>query len=283
MQVTTALVRLGGVADRRSLRKLVTARQLAAAVESGVAVRLRRGLYAVADVDAAYAIQHRIGGVLSHESAALAWGWKVKKPPEKPVLMVPRNRFVDEVAVEVRYADLQDSEVVEGKTSRVRTVLDCARMLPFDRALCVADSALREGVVTREQLLAAARFGPRTYRRKAVQVIEAASAKAANPFESVLRAIALDVPGLVVEPQCPVGDVGKADVGDPVLRIVAEAESWEWHGVKEAFLYDVRRYTAMVRLGWLVVRFTWDDVMHKPEYVRAVLLDLVRLRDAEAA
>lgn len=46
MEVTTALVRLGGVAERRSLLRLVTARQLTAAVHEGRVVRLRRGLYA---------------------------------------------------------------------------------------------------------------------------------------------------------------------------------------------------------------------------------------------
>lgn len=45
--------------------------------------------------------------------------------------------------------------------------------------------------------------------------------------------------------------------------------------LREAFSYDVRRYTAMIRSGWLVARFTWDDVMHRPVYVAAVVADLV--------
>lgn len=280
MEVTTALVRLGGVAERRSLLRLVTARQLTAAVHEGRVVRLRRGLCAGADLDEAVSASRRLGGALSLESAALAWGWKVRTPPPLPVVTLPRNRYAEARGAEVPYADLSQEDMDDGRTSRVRTALDCARMLPFDRALCVVDSALREGRVTRQQLLAAAAAGSRTYRRRAQRVIALASPKSANPFESVLRAICLDVPGLEPEAQCAVGVVGHCDVGDARLRIAAEAESWEWHGLREAFDYDVRRYTAMVRLGWLVVRFLWDDVMHKPAYVHQVMCDLVRLRAA---
>jgi very-short-patch-repair endonuclease len=62
------------------------------------------------------------------------------------------------------------------------------------------------------------------------------------------------------------------------LRIAVEAESLEFHALPDAFRYDVRRYTAMTRLGWLVVRFVWEDVMHRPAYVADVLADLVALR-----
>jgi hypothetical protein len=37
----------------------------------------------------------------------------------------------------------------------------------------------------------------------------------------------------------------------------------------------VRRYTGFVRLGYAVIRFTWEDVMLRPGYVRRVLLDMV--------
>lgn len=160
----------------------------------------------------------------------------------------------------------------------MRTVLDCARTLPFHAALAVADSALRSHTVTRVELVAAARVLPRTGRTKALRVVEAVDERSANPFESVLRAIALDVPGLHVVPQHWVERIGRADLVDASPRIVVEAESWQFHGLPEAFSHDVRRYTAMVRTGWLVARFTWDDVMHRPAEVRAVLLDLVQLR-----
>lgn len=111
-----------------------------------------------------------------------------------------------------------------------------------------------------------------------LRVVEVANAKAANPFESALRAIALTVPGLHVVPQGPVGTIGHADLTDRTLRIAIEAESFEFHALPEAFRYDVRRYTAMVREGWYVVRFVWEDVMERPDYVHAVLVDVVSMR-----
>ena len=69
----------------------------------------------------------------------------------------------------------------------------------------MADSALRSGLVRRSELLAAAYASPRTGRSRAVRVADAADGRAANPFESLLRAIALQVPGLRVQPQIHIG------------------------------------------------------------------------------
>jgi very-short-patch-repair endonuclease len=261
---------------------LITRGQLAAALATGDVVRSAHNLYALPDADEAAVAARRVHGVVSHLSAALAWGWKVKQVPARPTVTVARHRHPpSDPAVDVRFATVPASDVVGGRTSRIRTALDCARVLPFDEALAVLDSALRSGRVHKADLLAAASAGPRTGRSAAVRAIEAASAKAANPFESVLRAIALEVPGLDVVAQGPVGPF-HADVADLELRIAIEAESFEFHALPEAFRHDIRRYTQMTRQGWLVVRFVWEDVMHRPSYVREVLADLVALRRMEA-
>jgi hypothetical protein len=284
MEATRALERLGGVSNRAELSALIGRRGLEAALGRGEVRRAGRNLYVLPDVDAAVVAAHRVSGVVSHLSAALAWGWKVKTPPRAPVVTVPRNRHpADRTSVDLRFADLLPHELCGGRTSRVRTAVDCARTLPFDEALAVVDSALRSGTVTRAELTADAAAGPRTGRRKALAVVEAASPFAANPFESVLRAIALGVPGLSPQPQGEVAGIGHADVTDGRLRLAIEAESFEFHALEEAFRYDVRRYTAMTRAGWLVARFVWEDVMHKPAYVRAVLVDLVALRTPQQA
>lgn len=221
----------------------------------------------------------RLGGVVSHLSAALAHGWKVKSTPTRPSISVLRTRSrIDPSGVDLHWTMLSPAERVAGVTDPTRTVVDCARTLPFDEALSVADSALRSGKVSKTAFIAAAESAPRTGRAAALEVACAADPAAANPFETVLRAIALDVPGLQVVPQGAVGTVGHADLVDPLLRIAIEAESFEFHALPEAFRYDVRRYTAMTRLGWLVVRFVWEDAMHRPAYVRAVLEDVVSLR-----
>ncbi len=59
-----------------------------------------------------------------------------------------------------------------------------------------------------------------------------------------------------------------------------ECDSYEWHGSREGFRKDVRRYTLLAADGWLVLRFTWEDVMFRQEWVREVLVRVVA--DAQA-
>ena len=157
----------------------------------------------------------------------------------------------------------------------MRTVLDCASRLPFDEALAIADSALRARDVDRAALVRAAERMPDRYRARCLRVATAADPRADNPFESVLRAIALDVPGLQVTPQRWIGRLGRADLVDPVLRLVIEAESFEFHGTRRLLKRDCERYNAFVLEGWWVVRFAWEHVMFQPDYVDRVLRGMV--------
>lgn len=283
MDPVRALVELGGIAPIAQLRAATTRVRLARAIESGDIVRLPRNQLALPGVDQARRAAAATGGVLSHLSAAQHWQWRVKTPPTRPCITVPRGRRLDRDGghllshVEVHWADLRPDEIVEGVTSPVRTVVDCSRSEPFDAALAVADSALRGGV-DRDQLIEAAARSPRTGRSTAVRVAAEASPLADNPFESALRAIALDVPGLWVRPQGWIARVGRVDLIDETLLLAIEAESWTYHASEEAFRADVRRYTEFSRRGWVVARFLWEQVMHQPEEVRAILADLVAVR-----
>jgi very-short-patch-repair endonuclease len=60
---------------------------------------------------------------------------------------------------------------------------------------------------------------------------------------------------------------------------VLEAESYEWHGDRAGFRKDVRRYTLLTADGWTVLRFTWEDVLFRPDRVRRVIARAVRLVD----
>ena len=160
-------------------------------------------------------------------------------------------------------------------------MLDCLRLLPFDEGLAVADSALRDGFSpTRLHALVRDAQGPNAVRMRLIAA--RATPDAANPFESVLRAIALGVAGLRVRPQVSLraGDsfLGRPDLVDERLGIELEADSFAWHGDRAALHADARRYNGFAANGWLVLRFTWEDVMFDPEYVAAVLRDAVAER-----
>lgn len=279
VEIAAAMDRLGGVGATAQIVALSSRRRLRAAERAGVVVRLERGRYAVASATRDRRAAMRLAGTLSHLSAALHWGWPVKWPPEQPWVTVRRKRHLDSsvtAAIHVSYADLGPHEVVDGVTAPLRTVLDCARRLPFDEALAVADSALRSGMVTGQELVTAAATCRGTGSRACRLVATAADANAANPFESVLRAVVLDFPELTVVAQLPVvarGRVYHPDLVDAERRLVIEADSFEFHTTREAHARDCVRYTALTICGWRVLRFTWDQVMHSPAYVRSVLAD----------
>ena len=273
----------GGVARWSEIGCLVTRAQVDAELAAGTITRLRRGTYALGDLAEVRAVAQAHAATVSHLSAAIAHGWKVKWPPERPTVTLPRNRSRAGVeALDVHWQDLGPMQVHRGVTRPTATVIGCARAYDFDVALCVADSALREGAVTRHQLLAAAEASPRTGRAKALQVVRAADGRAANPFESCARAIAADVRGLSVEPQVWVPGVGRVDLCDISLGIVVECESYEFHSDARSLEKDVRRYTACARRGLVVVRFTWKEVMLDPDYCRQALQEVVDLRLQQA-
>lgn len=179
-----ALGRLGGLATWQELRVLTTRRRVRTAPVAGRLVRLRRDCYGLPGAHDAVAAARRLGGVVSHLSAAQLHGWKVKMPPEQPTITVPRwSSGLDADGVELHWADLGTDDVVDGVTTPLRTVVDCARSYPYEVALCVADSAVRSGL-SREALVRAAETSPRTGRGRAVRVAGSADARAANPFES---------------------------------------------------------------------------------------------------
>lgn len=274
------LRRAGGVASFGTLGANCSARDIRQAVDAGAIVRIARGRYALPGADDALVAAVRVGGVVSRLSAAQAWGWPVKTPPPRPQVTIrrgSRSQASDREGVDVAWADLPPSAVRSGRiTSPVQTVLDCSRTLPFDEALCVADSALRSGTVRPAELVVAAESSPRTGRAAALHVAHHADARAANPFESCLRAVAITVPGLTVTPQLTIPRVGRVDLADVALRIVIEGDSFEFHSHPADFRRDIRRYTALVREGWRVLRFCWEDAMYQQGYVAAVLGDLVR-------
>lgn len=274
MDPVEALTQLGGVARSAPLRALTSRRVLNRAILAGLVHHPRRDCYTLPTVQEHRRLAHAMTAVLSHESAALHYGWAVVEVPDRAQVVVRRNRNLsraEQATVDARWRRLAETEVRDGVTVPLRTVLDCARDLPFPRALAVADAALRARDITSDELGSAVQGLQGAGRRAACRVAAQASGLAANPFESVLRSIALDVPGLRPVAQLRIREHGlyaTVDVGDESLRLALEGDSWSEHGGRRAFRKDCRRYDELVAWGWTVFRFTWEDVMLQPEFVR---------------
>lgn len=282
MDPVVALRELGGVGTLREVLGLTTRSQLAGAIADGRIHKPRHNRYCIADLEGTPRAVARTGGTASHLSAAQEFGWKLKHDPLRPCVTLPRSARKPRGTYELHWADLSERELRRNVTSRTRTVIDCARAYDFDVALCVADSALREGIIDRDDLLIAAARSPRTGRAKAMRVASEASHLRANPFETCLYVIAASVTGIDVVPQGHVPGVGFVDLLERRLGMVMEAESLEHHWTRAGLQRDVDRYTKAARLGLVVLRFTWAKVMFRPEDVRAAIEDVVRWRTMQA-
>lgn len=282
MRVYNALLRSGGIARRTVLVEALGRGLLDRAVSCGAAIRLSRRLYGLPDLEASQRLAHRVGGLLCLTSAALFHRWEVKSVPERPHILVARGRSIpDDVRplAEWHRGAWSSDDVAGGiATSREVTLAQCVRNLPEDEALAIADSALRHGEqATINRIVAGAR-GPG--RPRMLRILAAADGRADNPFESVLRSICLGVPGLRVEPQRVITSVDppvRPDLVDMGLRMVIEADSFEWHGDRAALRRDCRRYDLLTVDDWQVLRFAWEDVMFDQDFVRRVLVAAVDL------
>jgi len=148
MDVAAEVERLGGICPRKALAD-VSRGELERAVHRCEVVKPRRGHYALPGDDEAKAAALHLTGTVILLSAAAHWGWARKWSPKRPQIAVPRGRKLrsDNVAIDVQWRSIPKDDIVDGwVTTRARTLVDCAILLPFDEALAVADSALRLGL-----------------------------------------------------------------------------------------------------------------------------------------
>ena len=270
MDPVDALTRLGGVARFRDLERLTTRRRLRTAIVDGRIRRLGHGRYALPTARPALQLAARLGGYASHLCAAAEHGWEIARQPLEPQVVVPTHPDLPAfLGADVRHHPVTRVDASGTATGPLLTALLCARDLPFDEALTVADSALRHGDLDHDGLVAAATSWPEHVRR----VVAYADGRAANPFESVLRALAIRA-GAEVVPQYQVraaGLVEHPDVADPLRGFVIEADSWAFHASRCDRERDCVRYNALTATGWNVLRFSYEHVMSSPSYVVATI------------
>lgn len=90
---------------------------------------------------------------------------------------------------------------------------------------------------------------------------------------------------------CPVPQfavtIGRAhyrlDFAYPTLLIAIEGDGFEFHSERTQFEHDRARQNDLVLAGWLILRFTWRQIVHEPELVVRRLRAALDLRSATAA
>jgi len=72
------------------------------------------------------------------------------------------------------------------------------------------------------------------------------------------------------------------DIAFPTARVAIEVDGWAWHMDAERTSADKRRQNALVRHGWTILRYTWHDLVGRPNVVLAEIAHEVGRTSAEA-
>lgn len=275
----------------------LTVKQVRHLVETGRWERLARGVYRIAGSPRTWeqrlmALTCAAGplAAASHRSAAALLhipGFERRGLVEVTTPRPRRHRTNDQVVHRWRPFPPHHLTVVEGiMTTRVaRTLCDLAGVLHPCRVERALDSCLAMGITTPGTLQAAffdlagrgrkgtAVMRPLLAERSAGYVPPASELEAR--FRDLVRAADLPEPVR----QLDVGDadawIGRADVAYPPQRLLIELDSHLHHSSRLDREADEARDSRLRRGGWRVIRFTWDDLVRRPDWVVAELRRLL--------
>lgn len=227
--------------------------------------------------------------VVSHRSAAELWGLIQPagyvdisiRPPRQPRLQPP--------AIAHRILDLHPELAVEREgmsvTDPTRTIIDLGLVLPIwavrdamSRGLSTRLFRISEVERLREALGRRGRNGTGVVRELLEERL-----LTGRPEESLLEKRLAD---LVRRHDLPVlatqhevwhagRFVARVDAAFPERRLAIEVDGYEHHSSPEAFQRDRTRQNRLVALGWTVLRFTWDDVVKRPEMVAQTIREAI--------
>lgn len=265
----------GGLATTRQLLEVISRKALACQVRAGRVVRLRRGVYAVAQpglVGRLGALDLAVGGdvVACLGTAAALYGFDTEGDPRLHVLD-PGNRLRPSADVMVHQRLGAPLQKVGGRlaTAPAWTAIELARTLWRPRALAMLDTAVRLGACTPAELNDALEM--QKGRRGIVEVRDIAEyidGRSESAMESEARLVFIDgglpPPDLQYEIIDRHGDLWRVDFAWPELRLAAEYDSIDWHMGPKALLHDRLKIARLQECGWLSVPITVSDVRNDP-------------------
>jgi very-short-patch-repair endonuclease len=223
--------------------------------------------------------------VLSHDSAAALWGLTLT-PSFVAITVIGRHvRIRPELHVhQAKALDIRDVRMHRGfpVTAPARTLIDCATSPTIDRLL---NEARVLKLVKDAEIDAAMERGPgRTgvAAMRALLEVESESGFTQSRAERRLKRI---VAGSGMER--PIFNTYvegvRADAYWPRVKLIIEVDGYQAHGHWAAFQRDRARDRRLVAAGFVVLRFTWHQLIQRPlEVVAEIARTLGRL-EADAA
>jgi hypothetical protein len=232
------------------------------------------------------------GAVLSHISAARRLGLDV--PRERSVqLTIPvlRDR-PNLVGVRIwRSRHLPEKDLTQRGpfrlTNLARTMIDLGSVLDRAWLRAALDSAIRQRRTNLGWIARALRENGKGRRgAKHLGALVAGYQRENEVPDSALESLAMELasatgrkPKLhwtIVEDGCLIAEV---DCGWPEVRLCVEVDGWMHHSTRAAFTGDRARDRALLGLGWMVLRYTWQDVTGDRE---SVIAELAKVYDSRA-
>jgi very-short-patch-repair endonuclease len=212
--------------------------------------------------------------VISHRTAAALHGFP-DQPDHEPscdvILAVHRRpgRAITPHFLRLASEDVQVSRSGLRITSPSRTAVDCLASLPFTSALDLWAWVSTRHVLDRlalEDAVAARRnwYGTAQLRRIAELVSSGAVSGAEFLLHQLLRQAGLTGWSANLPITDGAGVIGVADIVFLAERVIIEVDGYRAHSSRAAFVADRRRQNGLVGAGYVVLRFTWDDLVNRP-------------------
>jgi very-short-patch-repair endonuclease len=215
------------------------------------------------------------GAVLSHRSAAAHWELLPTARTLVDVTTPRTRRAIPGIDLHrSRSLDDKDTTTHEGVpiTTIARTLLDVAATVPPDRLERALAQAERLQLYDQRAITDVLQRA-NGHRGKATLAQATAGEPKLTRSELEQRFLALVRKAGLPEPLSNhvLADLDhqrhEVDFYFPAQRLVVELDGWDTHKTRAAFKSDRRKDAALTSVGYRVMRFTYDDVVHEPDTV----------------
>lgn len=289
----------GGLATRQALLRSIPRAVLDGHIGRRQLVRVFPHVYRLKDApdDGSMSLRAALlhagpQATLSHTTALAVWG---ERRLERPFHLtvdesLRRAGAVGLIVHRRKQFDPASGQCVERRGLRVttlpRTVIDSWPLLPPDERRPLVLDLARRGLVTAELLDSALAERPNVAGRRLLrQTIDLITDGCQSEFEAhgVLnvfhhRSLPRSVGQYGIE--LPTGRI-RLDRAWPEVKVAVELDGARYHTSPADRQRDLARDAALAALGWVVLRFTYAEVLRDPDGVRARILEVHRTRTVQ--
>jgi len=226
------------------------------------------------------------GAVLSHTSAARRLGLDVTEDETVHITIHASRKAKVRGAKVWRSRNIGSRDIGNRGLLRLtnlpRTLIDLAATLDDGELRAAFDSALRQNSANAAWISRVLnRHGPGRHGVGRLRALVDEYRRGDEVPDSALESLGVELAKATGrEPQLHLNvldeahHVAEVDLAWPELKLCVQFDGWKTHRTRAVFVRDRKQDRALVKLGWTVVRYPWDDVMHEPD---TVVEDLVRI------